>query len=109
MKNNGQVATQEELDSVINLLSGASLGRGTMQTIPETRNPISLQVPPLQPGAALSPSASGLIDEQTTLERNKSQRRSEGSIDFSGFVTTGHNTWPNHHRASLPGKATRKT
>lgn len=100
---NGQVATQEELDSVINLLSGTGLSRGTMVTIPEIRNPVSLQVPPLQPGAKLSPLASDCIDEQTASVRNKSQRRSEGSIDFSGFVNTGHNTWPHQHRASLPG------
>ncbi|XP_045193117.2 uncharacterized protein LOC123549256 [Mercenaria mercenaria] len=100
---NGQVATQEELDSVINLLSGAGLGRGTMQTIPETRNPVNLQVPQAQPGAALSPSTSDSLDERMAPVRNKSQRRSEGSIDFSGFINTGHNTWPHQHRASLPG------
>lgn len=99
---NGHVASQEELDSVINLLSGAGLGRGTMQTIPEQHNTSSLSLPGYQ-RSSLSPASSDLDDRSLTL-RNKGQRRSEGSIDVSGFSHQGHNTWPNQHRASLPGQ-----
>ncbi|KAL4234078.1 hypothetical protein ACF0H5_005732 [Mactra antiquata] len=98
---NGYVATQEELDNVIDLLSGVGMNRGTMQTIPESRNQVNLKVPP--PASALSPATSDSLDERTSPLRNKTQRRSEGSLDFTGFTYTGHSTWPNHHRASLPG------
>lgn len=101
----GHVATQEELDSVINLLSGFGLGRGSMQTIPEVQNPYSLHVLSGSVGTAFSPATSDSLEERErgSLLRNKSQRRSEGSIDLTGFTKGGRNTWPNQHRASLPG------
>lgn len=99
---NGHVASQEELDSVINLLSGVGLGRGTMQTIPEQNNGNNLQLPAVQ-RSALSPANSDLVDDRSLTMRNKGQRRSEGSIDVSELGFSTHNTWPNQHRASLPG------
>ena len=100
---NGHVATQEELDSVINLLSGVGTGSQThMSPIPEQQGNLSLQVPSLY--SSLSPAASDSCMDSLKTQRIQSQRRSEGSLDLSGFGNQGRNTWPHQHRSSLPGQ-----
>ena len=105
---NGEVATQEELDSVINLLSGVGVA-SHMQTIPELSDSAHLHVPaPTGHASSLSPATSDSCMEERAMARGKGQRRSEGSIDPSGFGAgppgaPGTNTWPYQHRSSLPG------
>ncbi|BFZ19642.1 hypothetical protein BsWGS_22681 [Bradybaena similaris] len=97
-----QLATEEELESVINLLSGVGYGPASpMQVIPEVMPPQgSMQLTVPQIYRTLSP----LSDTQLE-DRRKSQvhRRSEGCLDLSAM---GHHMWPHqhqcHHRASLP-------
>lgn len=103
------LATEEELDSVVNLLSGiVAPGTGSqMQTIHENH----LTVPSLyssrnsSPGLSLSsrfssrtPSPGGSDDSTRLGQVVKGQRRSDGALDFSGILRG--NTWP--HRSSLP-------
>ena len=111
----GQVASQEELDSVINLLSGVGTGSAStnhMSPISEQHSPhqggphqgqVSLQVP-LMYRPPRSPAASDSGVDVAKTHRNPAQRRSEGSIDLSGFGNPGRNTWPHQHRSSLPGQ-----
>ena len=100
---NSQVASQEELDSVINLLSGVGTGSANhMSPISEQQGQISLQVPTVY--GALSPAASDSGMDGVKTHRNPVQRRSEGSLDLSGFGNPGRNTWPHQHRSSLPGQ-----
>ena len=87
---------------MINLLSGVSTSpSSTMHIIPEQLHTCNLQLP-VFPHGSISPSSSDLIDDASLPMR--SQRRSEGSIDLTGFDHLEYNTWPNQHRASLPGK-----
>ena len=103
------LATEEELDSVVNLLSGiATPGNSSqMQTIHENH----LTVPSLyssrnsSPGLSLSsrfssrtPSPGGSDDSMRNSQGMKGQRRSEGTLDFTGIIRG--NTWP--YRSSLP-------
>ncbi|XP_062621057.1 uncharacterized protein LOC134282671 isoform X1 [Saccostrea cucullata] len=100
------LATEEELDSVVNLLSGIVAPSTQMQTIHENH----LTVPSLYPSRNSSPGlgfssrfssrtpSPGGSDDSSRAGQVKGQRRSEGSIDFTG-VARG-NTWP--HRSSLP-------
>ena len=100
---NGHVASQEELDSVINLLSGVGTGPvNHMSPIPEQQSSVSLQVPSLY--GSLSPSTSDSCMDNLSTQRSQSQRRSEGCLDLAGFGNPGRNTWPHQHRSSLPGK-----
>ncbi|KAL3860254.1 hypothetical protein ACJMK2_010403 [Sinanodonta woodiana] len=101
---NNHLATKEELDSVINLLSGVSVSTiSPMQTIPEHQDdPSSLYVlPPLAVGSlSPSPSDSG-IDMKTS--RMQTQRRSEGSLDLSWYTKVGRNhgnTWPDQYQST---------
>ncbi|KAK3603429.1 hypothetical protein CHS0354_009412 [Potamilus streckersoni] len=102
------LATKEELDSVINLLSGVSISSiSPMQTIPEHQDdPISLYVLPPSAVGSLSPSPSDSgIDMKTS--RMQTQRRSEGSLDLSWYTKVGHNhgnTWPDQHRSNPSGR-----
>ncbi|CAG5118700.1 unnamed protein product [Candidula unifasciata] len=97
-----QLATEEELESVINLLSGIGYGSASpMQVIPEVmpaQGSMQLTVPQIY--RTLSP-----LSDTHLEDRRKSQvhRRSEGCLDLSAM---GHHMWPHqhqcHHRASLP-------
>lgn len=100
------LASDEELDSVVNLLSGIAVPNTQMQTIHENH----LTVPSLyssrnsSPGLSLSsrfssrtPSPGG-SDDSSRISQSKGQRRSEGSLDLTGILRG--NTWP--HRSSLP-------
>ena len=95
---------------MINLLSGVGTGSGSanhMSPISEQHSPqqgqVSLQVP-LMYGPPRSPAASDSGVDVAKTHRNPAQRRSEGSIDLSGFGNPGRNTWPHQHRSSLPGQ-----
>ncbi|XP_041376904.1 uncharacterized protein LOC121389375 [Gigantopelta aegis] len=86
------LASEEELESVINLLSGVNTSNSPMQVIPE-----HLAVPPIY--RMPSPSASDSQAEEMSMPRVQHHRRSESSLDLSGM---GRNTWPHMHRSSLP-------
>ncbi|GFO11257.1 hypothetical protein PoB_003776200 [Plakobranchus ocellatus] len=106
-----QLATEEELESVINLLSGigphpiGASGGGTshMQVIPEVvipQGPTQLNVP--QMFRMPSPLSDTQLEELRTQKSQQVHRRSEGCLDLSAMGrATG---WPqqHHHRASLP-------
>ncbi|XP_059146478.1 uncharacterized protein LOC131934274 [Physella acuta] len=104
MSSRSQLATEEELESVINLLSGVGCGSvSPMQVIPEIVSPQgSMQLTVPQIYRMPSPLSDSHLDD---LRAQKSQvhRRSEGCLDLSAV---GRNLWPNqqqqHHRASLP-------
>lgn len=91
---NGHLATEEELDSVINLLSGIGGPSGHMEPIPE--NQAQLNIPSVYSSRTPSPRE---MDEQNP-SKLQSHRRSEGSLDLTGIGNMGRNTWP--HRSSLP-------
>ncbi|XP_052815982.1 uncharacterized protein LOC128242751 [Mya arenaria] len=105
----GQVASQEELDSVINLLSGLTPSRNTpsnsTQGTYNSGNHGNLRVPGF-PRSSYSPVHSDISEDPGLSLRSKGQRRSEGSIDVTSFSeglnVGGQNTWPHQHRASLP-------
>lgn len=128
---NGQLASEEELNSVINLLSG---GMVLSQPPPAPPPPPPLHMPnQLQPSPLLhAPPTGGSVfgslltssdaDDQHKMYRANAHRHSEGSLDLSGMTTLssgggagsgagssgrggGRNTWPHpnhHHRSSLP-------
>ncbi|XP_005111852.1 uncharacterized protein LOC101863313 [Aplysia californica] len=97
-----QLATEEELESVINLLSGVGCCPGSpMQVIPEVppQDPLQLTVPQIYRVA--SPASDTQLDEISHV-KTQVHRRSEGCLDLSAV---GRNAWPHqllHHRASLP-------
>lgn len=127
----GHLASEEDLDSVINLLSGISCycpmlsapaTPNSMLSIPEDHlrdtsppTPNSLHSSPeLQPPrspkqlmvpALYSPASDSQVDElQIPKLQAQVHRRSEGCLDLSGM---GRNAWPHQqqlqqHRASLP-------
>ena len=117
----GQVLSQEELDSVIDLLSGWH--RPPMQVIPENLPPPPLQhpTPPQGKGildlssilgnhsAMIGATAGSIGDHGFYGNVNQRQRRSDslhalGDV-FSSFGSdTRTNTWPSklQHRASFP-------
>ncbi|XP_021349983.1 uncharacterized protein LOC110448189 isoform X2 [Mizuhopecten yessoensis] len=87
-------ATEEDLDLVINLLSGIGGPSGHMEPIPE--NQTHLSVPTVFTSRTPSPRD---IDD-LRLSKMPTHRRSDGCLDFTGMGGQGRNTWP--HRASLP-------
>lgn len=129
-KANGQLASEEELNSVINLLSGGMV----LSQPPPAPPPPPLHMPnQLQPSPLLhAPPTGGSVfgslltssdaDDQHKMYRANAHRHSEGSLDLSGMTTLssgggagsgagssgrggGRNTWPHpnhHHRSSLP-------
>jgi hypothetical protein len=95
--NKTPLASVEELDSVINLLSACGAPSKHMETIHENQ----LTVPILYTSRTPSPGSSD--DMRPNKIQIQTQRHSEGSFDFSGFGGVGRNTWP--HRSSLPSVA----
>ncbi|KAH9502630.1 hypothetical protein Btru_073964 [Bulinus truncatus] len=99
-----QLVTEEELENVINLLSGSGCGPvSPMQVIPEIvppQGPMQLTVP--QIFCMPSPSSDTQLEDLKT-QKSQVHRRSEGCLDLS---SVGRNLWPyqqqHHHRASLP-------
>ncbi|XP_050398764.1 uncharacterized protein LOC126816362 isoform X2 [Patella vulgata] len=91
------LASEEEIDSVINLLSGVGVqsSNNTMQAIPE--NQIQLTVPQLY--RMPSPASDSHIELKPP--HFQMHRRSEGSLDLPSMQK---NIWnPPLHRSSLPG------
>ncbi|RUS70215.1 hypothetical protein EGW08_022025 [Elysia chlorotica] len=107
-----QLATEEELESVINLLSGlgthsagGTTGSGTahMQVIPEVvipQAPVQLSVPQIY--RMPSPTSDTQAEEMRAQKSQQVHRRSEGCLDLSAMGRVSN--WPHqyHHRASLP-------
>lgn len=89
------LASAEEIDSVINLLSACSVQPKHMETIHENH----LTVPNIYMSRTPSPGSS----DDMRPSKVPTQRHSEGSLDFSGMGGVGRNTWP--HRSSLPSVA----
>ena len=118
----GELASQEELDSVINLLSGltsqgqgqsdialiSSMSPGTGSNICSIySNQEQLGVPMYSQGHNSTTSLSEISDDLGMTLKGKGQRRSEGSIDLTGVRgqnSPAYNTWHYQHRASLPGE-----
>lgn len=90
------LASAEEIDSVINLLSACTAQPKHMETIHENH----LTVPTIYTSRTPSPGSS---DDMRPPSKVPTQRHSEGSLDFSGVGGAGRNTWP--HRSSLPSVA----
>lgn len=91
------LATEEDLDLVINLLSGIGGGPGHMEPIPE--NQMHLSVPSLF--SSRTPSPRDCSNDDMKMSKLPTHRRSDGCLDFHGVGNMGRgNTWP--HRASLP-------
>ncbi|VDI72766.1 Hypothetical predicted protein [Mytilus galloprovincialis] len=88
------LASAEELDSVINLLSACGTQPKHMETIHENQ----LTVPSIYTSRTPSPGS-----DEMRPSKVQPQRHSEGSLDFSGMGGAGRNTWP--HRSSLPSVA----
>ncbi|GFS22021.1 hypothetical protein ElyMa_005098600 [Elysia marginata] len=107
-----QLATEEELESVINLLSGlgshgvgGTAGSGTphMQVIPEVvipQAPVQLSVPQIY--RMPSPVSETQLEDLRSQKPSQAHRRSEGCLDLSAMGRAAN--WPHqhHHRASLP-------
>ncbi|KAL5012011.1 hypothetical protein ScPMuIL_010562 [Solemya velum] len=94
---NGHLASQEELDSVINLLSGIGTKMTQpMLTIPENQMQVNV---PYYISSQTTPSTDS---DEFKAAQPAVHRRSEGSIDVTGVGTPGRNTWPHSHRGSLP-------
>lgn len=107
-----QLATEEELESVINLLSGlgshgmagpAASSTPHMQVIPEVvipQAPVQLSVPQLY--RMPSPVSDSQLEEIRSNKPPQVHRRSEGCLDLSAMGRAAN--WPHqhHHRASLP-------
>lgn len=91
---NSHPATEEDLDLVINLLSGIGGSFGHMEPIPENHTHIS--VPTIFNSRTPSPRDM----EDIRLSKMPTHRRSDGCLDFTGIGGQGRNTWP--HRSSLP-------
>ncbi|XP_055890267.1 uncharacterized protein LOC106070740 isoform X3 [Biomphalaria glabrata] len=99
-----ELATEEELESVINLLSGMGcVSVSSMQALPEIvppQGPMQLTVPQIY--CRPSPSSDTQVDDLKT-QKSQIHRRSEGCLDLS---SVSRNFWPHqqhhHHRASLP-------
>ena len=89
------LASEEDLDSVINLLSGFIGPAHHMQPIPEDHT--RLRVPPVFSSRTPSPRES---DENMRMAQGRHQRHSDGAIDLTGVGHIRGNTWP--HRSSLP-------
>ncbi|KAK3086897.1 hypothetical protein FSP39_025081 [Pinctada imbricata] len=89
------LATEEDLDSVINLLSGFSGPSNYMQSIPE--NNMQLRVPSTFSSRTPSPRE---LDESMKIGQGRQQRLSDGALDLTGVGHARGYTWP--HRSSLP-------
>ncbi|XP_060080146.1 uncharacterized protein LOC132559534 [Ylistrum balloti] len=92
--NSSHPATEEDLDLVINLLSGIGGSSGHMEPIPE--NHTHLSVPMVFSSRTPSPRDM----EDLRFSKVPTHRRSDGCLDFTGMGSQGRNTWP--HRSSLP-------
>lgn len=100
-KANGQLASEEELDSVINLLSGGMVlsqppPAPPPQPPPTVHMPNQLQPSPLlhAPSAGRGAMYGNLLmspdaEDQHKMYRANAHRRSEGSLDLSGLTTLG--------------------
>ncbi|XP_029641543.1 location of vulva defective 1 isoform X2 [Octopus sinensis] len=91
-KSNSQIASEEELDSVINLLSGSV----NLSQQPTMHVPNQLQLSPLHQSSTTGTSNSmfsslvsspDMDDPQKFYKGNNAHRRSEGSLDLSGMAS----------------------
>ncbi|XP_048253762.1 uncharacterized protein LOC124113132 [Haliotis rufescens] len=98
MQVNCQLASEEELESVINLLSGVNCSNSPMQAIPENQVQGQVQLTVPQIYRMPSPASDSNVEEMKH-PKYQMHRRSEGCLDLSGVRG---NTWPHQHRASLP-------